>query len=49
MLDSSINEESIKDRVKDLFDHLANKPPTDRLSKAFDDDIYRTGGKLLDR
>ena len=49
MLDGSIKDEAIKERVSELFGHFEDNPPSDRIKKACAENLHRAGGKLLDR
>ena len=49
MFEGAINDDSALERVSNLFGHLEENPPTDRIKKACQENQHRAGGKLLDR
>ena len=48
-LEGSVKDETIKERISELFSKLEENPPTDRLKDACAENQRRAGGKLLDR
>ena len=48
-LEGSFNDDTSIDRVGDIFGHLEENPPTDRIKNACAENQHRAGGKLLDR
>ena len=49
MLEGAFDDDTMLDRVDDLFGHLEKNPPSDRLKMACAENMTRSGGKLLDR
>ena len=49
MLEGACSDESAKDLVSKLFEHLEENPPSERIKAACAENLTRGGGKLLDR
>ena len=49
MLEGAISDEKFIEHVENLFSHLEENPPSDRIKKACAENQHRAGGKLLDR
>ena len=49
MLEGALTDDVEIDNVSNLFGHLEDNPPSDRIKKACNENMHRAGGKLLDR